>query len=91
MDMLVYQLIDLVDKFRAARKGTAVATTQPPPAASSASTTTSASSQPKTAATDEETQRQREVIRNSPAVKFLTRTDFFSQVQYSDVSIAKPA
>lgn len=27
-----------------------------------------------------------EVIRNSPAVKFLTRTDFFSLVQYSDVS-----
>lgn len=28
-----------------------------------------------------------EVIRNSPAVKFLTRTDFFSLVQYSDVSL----
>lgn len=27
-----------------------------------------------------------EVIRGSPAVKFLTRTDFFSLVQYSDVS-----
>lgn len=29
-----------------------------------------------------------EIIRGSPAVKFLTRTDFFSLVQYSDVSIS---
>lgn len=47
----------------------------------------SKAAQKPSAAAGPDPRHKAEVIRGSPAVKFLTRTDFFSLVQYSDVSI----
>lgn len=94
MDVIVFQLVDLVEKIRLSRKGAAAAaaaeaagTSAAPPVAATA--TTSSKNTTGSAATDSDTRRLQEVIRNSPAVKFLTRTDFFSMVQYSDVSVSQ--
>lgn len=85
MDALVFQLVDLVEKIRShhsSRSGAATAASTS--TSSTASTAAGTSSQSKPTDTDT---TQQEIIKNSPAVKFLTRTDFFSLVQYSDVSI----
>ncbi|XP_067952073.1 E3 ubiquitin-protein ligase HECW2-like isoform X2 [Watersipora subatra] len=61
-----------------------------PPVIEGATASTTSTSQskltnpPAASALDAETRLKQEIIRNSPAVKFLTRTDFFSLVQYSD-------
>ena len=84
MEVIVLQLLDLVEKIRLCHSGAAAAT------ATAASHTQPTSGQSKTGTSstvDAETRQKQEIIRNSPAVKFLTRTDFFSLVQYSDVSV----
>jgi len=89
MDILVAQLMELVESFHSGSLAAAAAapnssSSAAPAAAQSKSTASSATA----SAPDSEALRQQELIRNSPAVKFLTRTDFFSMVQYSDVSIS---
>lgn len=78
MDIIVFQLVDLVEKIRSHHASRTSGT------ASSSAPISGSTSQAKP--TDAVTRNQKEAIRNSPAVKFLTRTDFFSLVQYSDVS-----
>ena len=94
MDIIVFQLVDLVEKIRshhasrsagAAVSNAAAAGTSDHSSAAGCSSSSSSSHHPKPP--DAESRNQQEIIRNSPAVKFLTRTDFFSLVQYSDVSI----
>ena len=93
MDIIVFQLVDLVEKIRshhasrsagaAVGDAAAAGTSDHSSAAGGSSSTSSHHPKPP----DAESRNQQEIIRNSPAVKFLTRTDFFSLVQYSDVSI----
>ena len=95
MDIIVFQLVDLVEKIRshhasrsagaAVSNAAAAGTSDHSSAAGCSSSSSSSSHHPKPP--DAESRNQQEIIRNSPAVKFLTRTDFFSLVQYSDVSI----
>ena len=75
MDVLAYQLCDLVQNFSTCSLG-----------AAATASTSAGQFKSSTTPTDAETRQKQDVIRNSPAVKFLTRTDFFSLVQYSDVS-----
>lgn len=93
MDIIVFQLVDLVEKIRShhasrsagAAVGNAAAAGTSDHSSAAGGSSSSSSHHPKPP--DAESRNQQEIIRNSPAVKFLTRTDFFSLVQYSDVSI----
>lgn len=80
MDTALLGLLDMVVNYVESRKG------------SSSNTGTSSAPKPTATAatgdrsTEADQQHKEEVVRSAPAVKFLTRTDFFSLVQYNDVS-----